>query len=81
MDAGCHEAGDVSHVNEQQRTHTVGDRGHPLEVEDAWVGGGTGNHHLRADLLGDGLEGVVVDSPGCLCRRRTDAPRTGARKN
>ena len=52
MDARRDEAGDVGHVDEQQRADAVGDRRHPLEVEDPRVGGRAGHDHLRANLGG-----------------------------
>ena len=38
VDAGRDEAGDVGHVDEQQRADVGGDRGHPLEVPDPRIG-------------------------------------------
>ena len=66
VDAGRDEAGDVGHVDEQQRPDAVGDRRHPLEVDDPRVGAGAGDDQLRPDLAGLGLERVVVDALGVL---------------
>ena len=67
MDAGRDEPGDVGHVDEQQRADAVGDRGHPLEVDDprdrreapATISFGRTSCGLR-------LERVVVDPLGVL---------------
>ena len=40
MDAGGDQAGDVGHVDEQERPDRVGDGGHPLEVDDPGIGAG-----------------------------------------
>ena len=66
MDAGRDQARDVGHVDEQQRPDAVGDRGHPLEVDDPRVGRGARDDELRTDLLGLGGQRVVVDPLGVL---------------
>ena len=77
VQARGHEAGDVRHVDEQQRADAVGDRRHPLEVDDPRIGGGARDDDLRADLVRLRLERVVVDPLGPRGSRRRRGPRTG----
>ena len=55
------EAGDVSHIDEEVCADAFGDGAHLLEVDDAWIRGGTGSDHLRLLMQGDFGEFVVVD--------------------
>ena len=66
MDARRDEAGDVGHVDEQDRADAVGDGRHPLEVPQPRVGAGPADDELGPDLAGLGLHRVVVDALGVL---------------
>ena len=66
MDAGRDEARDMGHVDEEQRPDAVGDRRHPLEVDDPRIRRGAGDDELGPDLASLDLERVVVDPLGVL---------------
>ena len=59
-----HEARDVGHVHHEIGAHLMGDFRHALEVDEARVGRGAADDDLRAALLRDALELVVVDGLG-----------------
>ena len=63
VDPGGDQAGEVGHVDEQQRPHVGGDVGEGGEVELARVGAVAGDDHPRPDLGGAGTDLVVVDRP------------------
>ncbi len=56
------EAGDVRGVEHEQRADLVGDRAERLGIDDAGVGGGTGDDHLRPVLERQVADLVVVDA-------------------
>ena len=59
--AGRDETGEVRHIDKKERLDRVGDLTEPREVEDARVRGGAGDDELRAILLRQTLELVVVE--------------------
>ena len=61
MQACRDQAGDVRHVDDQVCVYRLGDLRHPLEVDDARVGAGTGDDHPWPDLGRLLLQRVVVD--------------------
>ena len=81
MDARGDEAGDVGHVDHQQRADAVGDRGHALEVPEPRVGRGAADDELRADLLRGRRHQVVVDPLGVPARRRRGGSRRACRRS
>ena len=56
------ESGDVGHIDEEECAHFVRDGAHPLEVDDAGVGAGSGGDHFGLHFDGEFFEGVVVDA-------------------
>ena len=56
--------GEVRHVDEKERAHFVGNLAHARKVDDARIGAAAANDQLRAFLLGDLFELVVVDRLG-----------------
>ena len=74
MQAGVDESGDVGNVHQQVGSHALGELLKPREINDARVGAGTHDDHARAALLGDPLNGVVVNR---LCLT-IDAVEVGA---
>ena len=81
MDAGRDEARDVGHVDEQQRPDAVGDRGHPLEVDDPGVGRRAGDDQLRAGPREPGPRARRSRSARCPGGRRRRGPRTAGRRS
>ena len=78
---GGDEAGEVRHVDHQQRADLVGDRAEALEVEEARVGRPAGEQQLRPALLGDPLDLVHVDPVVLAARpRRARCRRAGRRR-
>ena len=61
MDAGGDQAGDVRHVGEHHRADPIGGGADAREVDDARVGAGADDDHLRLVLVGEPVELVVVD--------------------
>ena len=59
---GGDEAGEVRHVDHEQRPDLVGDLAEAREVEHARVGRPARKDHLRPALLGDPLDLVHVDA-------------------
>ena len=64
MDAAGDEAGEVGHVDDEQRAGLVGDVAHAGEVEDARIGAASADDDLGLFAQGDGFELVVVDGFG-----------------
>ncbi len=56
------EASDVGHIDEEVSADAFGDLAHLFEVDDAWVGAGTGGDHLRLLTQSDFGEFVIVDA-------------------
>ena len=61
MQARRDQAGEVSHVHHQQRTHVVGDLAKAREVELSRVGRPAREQQLRASLAGHARDLVHVD--------------------
>ena len=55
---------DMGHVDEKFRSHLVGDLAEPREVDDARIGAGSGEDHLRLVRDGQFFDLVVVDALG-----------------
>ncbi len=64
VDSGGDEAGEVGHVDDEQRSDLVGDLAHAGEVEDARIGAASADDDLGFFGHGDGFEFVVVDGFG-----------------
>ena len=64
MGAAGDEPGDVRGVDHQQRAAGVGDLAEGGEVDEARVGGGSGDDQLRPLGEGEGPQLVVVDALG-----------------
>ena len=58
------EAGDMGHIDHQQRAVAVGDLAEDLEVDRSGVRRRTGDDQLRAILLDQLLDLVIVDAAG-----------------
>ena len=58
---GGDEAGIVSHVDQEERAHAVGDFTEAGKVDDAGVGGGSGDDHFGLVLFGEAFDFAVVD--------------------
>ena len=61
MHAGGHEAGEVGHVDVEQRADLLGDAREALEVDDPGIGRTAGDDHARLVLPGQRLDLVEVD--------------------
>ena len=72
MHAAGDEAGEVRHVDDEQRAHLVGDLAHAGKVEDARIGAAAADDDLRLFSHGNRLEFVVVDDFGVLADRVGD---------
>ena len=66
MLAAGDEAGDVGHVDEEERVDAVGDLAQAGKIDDARIGGGAGGDHCGPHFFGLFGEGVVVDLLGLL---------------
>ncbi len=79
MRAGRDQAGEVRHVDQQQRAAGVGDRAHPGEVDRARVGRAAGDQQARFEFGGERGERVVIDQAGlavdAVVARVEPAPR------
>ena len=62
VDAAGDQPGDVGGVEHEQRADLVGDLAERRRVDDARVGGGAGDDHLRLVLLGEVADLVEVDA-------------------
>ena len=61
VQTGRNQAGDVGHVDEQQRPDLVSDGAETREVQHARIGRETGDDHLRLMLDGQAFDFVVID--------------------
>jgi hypothetical protein len=59
-----HQAGDVRHVDEQQRADLIGNGAKAREIQHARIGRKTRHDHLRLVLQRQRLDLLVVDQPG-----------------
>ncbi len=66
MRTTSHQAGEMSHIDQEQGPDLVGDLAHAGEVDDAGVGAASSDDELWLFTLGDGLQDVVVDLLGFL---------------
>ena len=66
MHARGDEAGDVRHVDEEQRADGARDFAHTREIDDARIGARADDDHFRFVLVGEAVEFVVVDGFGFL---------------
>lgn len=60
-DTGGDQSGDMGHINDEVSADLVSDLAHALIVDQAAVGGGTGNQTLGAVELSVGLQGIVIN--------------------
>src|ERR1700733_967487 len=66
MSTARHQAGEMSHIDQEQSPDLVGDLAHTGEVDDAWVRAASSDDQLWFVTLGDGFQDVVVDPLGLL---------------
>ena len=62
MQTGCHQPGDVGHIDEEDCAHGVGDLAKAREVDDARIGAGARDNHLGLVFLRQPLHFVVIDA-------------------
>jgi len=62
MDAGGDEAGDVGHIDEEERADGFSGAGDALKINDAGIGAGTGDDHFGLMFFGEAFDFVVVDA-------------------
>ena len=61
INASRHQAGIVSHINQEDCANGVGNFSETGEIDNTSIGAGSGDDHLRPMLLSKPLEFVVVD--------------------
>ena len=61
MKSGRHQTGDMGHINHDHGAHVIGNRAEPGKIDDARIGTGADNYHLRLMLAGKVLNFVVID--------------------
>ena len=76
VDAGRHQPRHVRHVDDEVGADALGDGGEARPVDDARVGGKSGDDHLRPVFFGEPLHLLVIDLAGV----GTDAVLRGAKE-
>src|SRR5438132_3904799 len=66
MLAACDQPVDVRHINEQQRSASIGDGSQSRKIERAWISRCPGRDHCWLGLVSQFFEGVVIDLLGFL---------------
>jgi len=62
MELGGDQAGEMRHIDQQQRAHRIGDLAKARKIEDARIGAAAGDDHFRLVLFGQARDLVVIDT-------------------
>ena len=61
MGARCDQPGEMRHIDHEQGTDIIGNSAEAGEIDDARIGGATGDNQLRLMLFGQRLDLIIVD--------------------
>ncbi len=62
MNTGGHQAGEVRHVDQENRIDGIGDLPEPGKIDDAGIGAAPGDDHLGLVLFGQARQLIVIDA-------------------